>query len=139
MIKKKTKKKKNIPQPFEILKKDSVFIKPLIKLNSEFKLVRTQNGMLGLLISDLYASYSLVDLNMPNGSYTETVPGLTHFGEHMVSGGSENFPDIYPTYNHILGDMNGLEDNAYTGGTFQVYFMKVHYDYLFEEAIYLLQ
>ena len=129
--------KKNI-LPFEIIKNDSDFIKPPIKLNAEFKLVRTQNGMIGLLINDPYSSYSLVDLNMPNGSYTETVPGLAHFGEHMVSGGSEKFPDIVPVYNPIIGGVKGVEDNAYTGGTSQVYYMKVLYDFLFEETINLL-
>ena len=135
--KKEEEEKKN-SLPVEIIKNDSDFIKPPIKLNAEFKLVRTKNGMLGLLINDPYTTYSLVELNMPNGSYTETVPGLAHFGEHMVAGGSENFPNIVPVYNPIIGGVNGADDNAYTGGILQVYFMKVPYNFLFEETINLL-
>ena len=127
-----------IPLPVEILKNDSDFIKPQIKLNAEFKLVHTENGMTGLLINDPYTSYSHVNLNIPNGSYTETVPGLAHFGEHMVSGGSENYPNLVPVYNPVIGGVSRAVDNANTGGNLQVYFMTVPYNFLFEESIDLL-
>ena len=130
--------KKSSDESFEILKKDSDFIKPNIRLNAEFKLIKTKNGMIGILINDPYAEYSQVSLNIPNGSYTETVPGLAHFGEHMVSGGSEKYPDIYPVYNPIIGGLNKAIDNAFTGGTIQVYYMSVPYNFLFEKTIDLL-
>ena len=132
------KKNDNNNDKFEILKKDSDFIKPNIRLNAEFQLVKTKNGMIGLLINDPYAQYSQVTLSIPNGSYTETVPGLAHFGEHMVSGGSEKYPNIYPVYNPIIGGVKDSIDNAATGGTSQMYFMTVPYNYLFEKSIDLL-
>lgn len=132
------KKNDNNNDKFEILKKDSDFIKPNIRLNAEFQLVKTKNGMIGLLINDPYAQYSQVTLSIPNGSYTETVPGLAHFGEHMVSGGSEKYPNIYPVYNPIIGGVKDSIDNAATGGTFQMYYMTVPYNFLFEKSIDLL-
>ena len=129
---------KKIPLPVEILKNDSDFIKPQIKLSAEFKLVHTKNGMTGLLINDPYTTYSHVNLNIPNGSYTETVPGLAHFGEHMVSGGSENYPNLVPVYNPVIGGVYRSADNAYTSGELQGYYMTVPYNFLFEESIDLL-
>ena len=129
---------KKIPLPFEILKNDVDFIKPPIKLSAEFKLVSTENGMTGLLINDPYATYSQINLNIPNGSYTETVPGLAHFGEHMVSAGCEKFPNLVPVYNPVIGGLKGGVDNAYTGGIRQVYFLTVPFNFLFEEAINLM-
>ena len=125
-------------EAFTILKKDSDFIKPNIRLDAEFQLIKTKNGMIGLLINDPYADYSQVTLSIPNGSYTETVPGLAHFGEHMVSGGSKRYPNIYPVYNPIIGGVWKAIDNAATGGTMQMYYMAVPYDFLFEESIDLL-
>ena len=124
--------------PYKVLLKDSDFIKPKIKFDAEFQLVKTKTDMLGLLIDDEYLEYSLVYLYMPNGSYTETVPGLAHFGEHMVSGGSKKYPNIVPVYNPIIGGVDGGEDNAATGGTEQFYYMKVPYNFLFENVIDLL-
>ena len=129
---------KKIPLPVEILKNDSDFIKPQIKLSAEFKLVHTKNGMTGLLINDPYTTYSHVNLNIPNGSYTETVPGLAQFGEHMVSGGSENYPNLVPVYNPVIGGVYRSVDNAYTSGELQGYYMTVPYNFLFEESIDLL-
>ena len=129
---------KKIPLPVEILKNDSDFIKPQIKLSAEFKLVHTKNGMTGLLINDPYTTYSHVNLNIPNGSYTETVPGLAHFGEHMVSGGSENYPNLVPVYNPVIGGVYRSADNAYTSGELQGYYMTVPYNFLFKESIDLL-
>ena len=134
---KKEEEKKN-SLPVEIIKNDSDFIKPPIKLNAEFKLVRTQNGMTGLLINDPYTDFSVVELNVPNGSYTETVPGLAHFAEHMIGGGCENFPDIVPMYNPIIGGVLNAKEEAYTEGNIQKYFTTVPFGFLFEETINLL-
>ena len=124
--------------PFQILLNDTDFIKPKIKLNAEFQLVKTKTDMIGLLINDPFAEFSTVYLYMPNGSYTETVPGLAHFGEHMVSGGSEKYPNIVPVYNPIIGGVIGGIDNAETSGTFQSYYMQVPFNFLFENVIDLL-
>ena len=121
--------------PFKVIKNDADFIKPNISLNANFKLIKTKNGMTGLLINDPYAKYSLIDLHIPNGSFTETTPGLAHFGEHMVSGGSQNYPNIYPLYNPIIGGVLNKQDNAHTSGVEQVYYMGVPYNFLLEETI----
>jgi len=120
---------------FQILLNDSDFIKPKIKLNAEFQLVKTKTDMVGLLINDPFAEFSNVYLYMPNGSYTETVPGLAHFGEHMVLGGSEKYQNIVPIYNPIIGGVIGSDFNAATGGTCQFYYMQVPSNFLFENII----
>lgn len=130
--------KEPVVLPFQILKNDSDLIKPNIKFNCEFQLVKTKNGMVGLLLNYPYSDYSEVYLNMPNGSYTETVPGIAHFGEHMVLGGCEKYPNMVPVYNPIIGGLYKANMNAATFGQEQYYYMKVPYTYLFEQTIDLM-
>ena len=47
---------------FTILKYDKDFIKPKIKLNAEFELIKMQNGMKGILIHDPFTTYYHVHL-----------------------------------------------------------------------------
>ena len=123
------------PKSFQVLLKDKEFIKPNIKINSELELVKTKNGMTGLLISNPYSSYSFLGLTLGNGSYTDTVPGLAHFAEHMIFGGSEK----YKYYS--LNKMNSINDfagNAATGGTIMRYYVKSLNNFKFEKAVDIL-
>ena len=128
-------KKPNIPKSsnsFQILLKDKDFIKPNIKINSEFELVKTKNGMTGLLISNPYSSYSFLELTLGNGSYIDTVPGLAHFAEHMIFGGSEK----YKYYSILkMKSIKGFVGNAGTGGTEMMYYVKSLNNFKFEKAV----
>ena len=124
-----------ISKSFQVLLKDKDFIKPNYKVNSEFELVKTKNGMTGLLISDPYSNCSFIELTLGNGSYTDTVPGLAHFAEHMIFGGSEKYK-----YYSILKMMSikGFVANAGTGGTKMLYYVKALKNFKFEKAIDIL-
>ena len=123
------------PKSFQVLLKDKEFIKPNIKINSELELVKTKNGMTGLLISNPYSSYSFLGLTLGNGSYTDTVPGLAHFAEHMIFGGSEKYK--YYSLNK-MNSINGFAGNAATGGTIMRYYVKSLNNFKFEKAVDIL-
>jgi len=119
-----------------ILKNDSDFIKPEIKLNAEFQLVKTKNNMIGLLISDPYSQISHVLLELENGYLTDTINGLAHFNEHMIFGGSEKYAN-YSIERTIRG-LKGYNGGAYTATTYKVFFNTINYNYKFDEAIDIL-
>ena len=125
----------NSLKSFQVLLKDKDFIKPNYTVNSEFELVKTKNGMTGLLISDPYSNSSFLELTLGNGSYTDTIPGLAHFAEHMIFGGSEKYK-----YYSILKMMSikGFMGNAGTGGNFMMYFVKALKNFKFEKAMDIL-
>ena len=76
---------------FTILKYDKDFIKPKIKLNAEFELIKMKNGMKGLLIHDPYTTYYHVHFNSNNGSSIDSYPGLSHLYEHMALSCTKNY------------------------------------------------
>ena len=45
--------------------------------------------MTGLLVHDPYSQIFQLLFQVENGYLTDTVPGLAHFAEHMIFGGSE--------------------------------------------------
>ena len=120
-----------------IIKKDNQFQKPNVKLNAEFELVRMENGMTGMIISDPYASEFHIQFTMKYGSYIDTIPGISHFGEHMVLQNCEKYNYLYPILNEFLG-IKGSSANAGTGGTFQTYFIILPFNFLYEEAMDML-
>ena len=84
--KKDNKEQGNTPVPqnvLTVLLRDSEMKRPNIKLNSEFELVKLENGITGMLISDPYADKSHIQLSMKFGYFIDTVQGISHFGEHM--------------------------------------------------------
>ena len=127
--------KSKSPKSFQVLLKDKDFIKPNYTVNFELELVKTKNGMTGLLISDPYSNSSFIELSVGNGSYIETVPGLAHFAEHMIFGGSEKYK-----YYSILKMMSikGFMGNAGTSGAFMMYYVKALKNFKFEKAIDIL-
>ena len=120
---------------FKILKNDKDFIKPNIRNNAEFKLIKIKNGMTGLLIHDPYGIFSHINFNIPYGSFIDTVDGLSHLGEHLIFGGSEKYPNIYTLLNL---NYKGIETNAATGGLYQMYYTTILYNYKFEKILDIL-
>ena len=128
-------KSSELSKSFQILLKDKDFIKPNFKINSELELVKTKNGMTGLLISNPYSNYSFLELTLGNGSYIDTVPGLAHFAEHLIFGGSERYK-YYSILN--MKSIKGFGGNAATGGAKMIYYVKTLNGFKFEKAIDIL-
>ena len=120
-----------------VIKKDDDLVKPYCKLNAEFELVEIGNGMNGLLISDPSSLTSHIQIHMKYGAFIDTTPGISHFGEHMIFQGSENYEPIYPIVDELSG-MKGSIINAYTGGYYQAYFITLNYNFQFEKALDLI-
>ena len=120
-----------------IIKSNYDIERPNVKLNAELELVKMKNGMTGLLINDCTATKSQIEISFNYGAYIDTVSGISHFGEHMLLQGSENYSPPYPIFNYFLGILS-LDLNALTAGNFQSYYIKVPNDYQFERAIDLL-
>ena len=119
---------------FDILKSDKDFIKPNIKLNAEFELIKMKNGMVGLLIYDPYATFSQIHFQVEAGSFIDTISGISHLAEHMVYQGSENYPYSFPNLRKI-GGIQLSWWGAITGQTDQKYFYKIPYNFKFDEAL----
>ena len=120
-----------------VLKKDNQFKKPNVKLNAEFELVKMENGMTGMLISDPYASKFHIQFTMKYGSYIDTVSGISHFGEHMVLQSCEKYNYLYPLFNRLFGIKDASLD-AMTSGNIQTYFIYLPFNFLYEEAMDML-
>ena len=124
-------------EPLKILLKDEDFIKPNIKMNSKFELVKMENGMTGLLISDPFGIKSHLRMSIFYGGYIDTVQSIFHFDEHMVLQGSEKYGPIFPFFNKFMGIKN-LELNAATTGNLQTYYITLPYNFEYEKAIDML-
>ena len=116
-----------------VLKSDNEFIKPNITLNAEFELIEMKNGMKGLLIRDPYAEVFHAQFEVENGQLMDTVPGLAHFDEHMIFGGSEK----YTNYSFIrnLGGTQRLVINGITDQLTQTYYFSVLYNFNYQKAV----
>ena len=135
--KKDNKEQGNTPVPqnvLTVLLRDSEMKRPNIRLNSEFELVKLENGITGMLISDPFANKSHIQLSMKFGYFIDTVQGISHFGEHMVLQGSEKYGPIYPLFRKFEGVLNE-ELNAMTSGFFQVYYITVPFNFLYQDAL----
>ena len=117
-----------------VLKNDTEFSKPNIKMNAEFELVQMANNMTGLLISDPYATDYNLQIMMNYGSIIDTVPGISHFGEHMNTQGSEKYNDVIdPIFHYFLG-IQGFDSNEFTDLNFQSYHLSMPFNYLMDKA-----
>ena len=125
-------------ETLNILIKDDEFQKPNVKLNAEFELVKMGNGMTGMIISDPYASQFHIQFTMKYGSYIDTIPGISHFGEHMTLQSSEKYNYLYPVLTEFA-DIRGSSVDAATGGTLQTYFIILPFNFLYEEAMDMLK
>ena len=119
------------------MKKDSEFERPNNRLNAEFELVKMGNGMTGLIISDPYASKFHIQFSMNHGYFIDTVQGISHFGEHMVFQGSQNYDSLYPFFNAFFG-IKDCDLNAFTSGSFQSYYVSLPFNFEYEKAMDML-
>ena len=122
---------------FTILKHDKDFIKPKIKLNAEFELIKMKNGMKGLLIHDPYTTYYHVHFNLNNGSSIDSFPGLTHLYEHMACSCSKNYNESYHILRHF-GGINGYSGGATSGYSHQEYFYTMPFNFKFEKGLRMI-
>ena len=118
------------------LKYDNEFIKPNIKMNLEFELVKLKNNMTGLIINDPYSLSMFVQFEVQNGRLTDTIGGLAHLAEHMIFSGSEKYK-YYP-FRRIMGGFKNFESNSYTGDLNQAYFISIMNNYKYQKAIDIL-
>ena len=119
-------------KPFQILKTDKDFNKPMIKLNAEFELIKMKNGMIGLLINDLCSTFSHIHFETQIGYFTDSISSLSHLAEHMLFHGSENYKMAFP-FLKILGGMKLYSAGTMTSQTDQEYFYTIPYNLKFEE------
>ena len=128
---------KPITPKITVLKTDKDFIKPNINFNAEFQLVKSSNGMIGLLVSDQYAQVSNIFFRTENGYLMDSTDGISLLANFMVFfGGSEEF-DHYSNIKKFKG-LNKYFEKLYTDRANQGYFYKFNYNYKFEESIKLL-
>ena len=123
-------------EPLTILKKDNQFKKMNIKLNAEFELVKMENGMTGMLITDSYASQFHIQFTIKYGNYIDTVAGLSHFGEHMVLQNCQKYNFLFPYFKFW-----GIKDsvvNAATGSNYQFYYIYLPFNLVYEDAMDVL-
>ena len=123
--------------PIKVLKTDTKFSKPNIAYDAEFQLIKTSNGMTGLLVSDPYAKVSKVWFRVENGYLMDTVDGLSLLANFMIFYGSN---EQFPSYTNIkrFKGLKGFVESLYTDRAQQAYFYETENNYKFEESIKLL-
>lgn len=87
------------------------------------KVIKLENGMNILLISDVRTQKSTASLNVSVGSYFDTTEGLTHFLEHMLFLGTEKFPEpgaFVKFINTYQGSFNGYTSTENTNYYFDI-------------------
>ena len=121
-----------------ILKKNSEIKRPNIKLDAEMEFVKMENNMTGIIISDPFASKFHIQFTMNYGAYIDSIPGISHFSEHMVLQSSQKYNNsLYPFTNSFGGIINS-EINAMTYGCFQSFYVYLQYNIIFEKAMDLM-
>ena len=109
-----------VKKHFTVLKTDKDIKKPNIKLNAEFQLVKSNNGMIGLLVNDPYAQNANILFRLENGYLMDSLDGISHFDEHLLLlGGSEKFGNY--TSERKLTGIKDLQSSAYTDRAIQAY------------------
>jgi secreted Zn-dependent insulinase-like peptidase len=112
------------PSPAQILISESDFIKPLSDQRS-YRVVRLENNLDAVLISDPKASKSSASLSVGVGSFMDKkeVQGLAHFCEHMLFLGSKSYPKV-GEFDDWLVSNSGMS-NAFTEAERTTYFFEV--------------
>lgn len=96
----------------------------------EYTAIQLNNNLRVLLISDPTTDLSAAAMDVSVGSFSDTVPGLAHFCEHMLFYGSKKYPKE-DEYSEFLTQHGGY-DNAYTSTENTNYFFRVNSDSLHE-------
>ncbi|KIP05202.1 hypothetical protein PHLGIDRAFT_129039 [Phlebiopsis gigantea 11061_1 CR5-6] len=97
----------------------------------EYRLVRLNNGILGVLVHDESTDKAAASLHVATGHLQDPddVPGLAHFCEHMImkAGSSSGITrDLSPILPRMIGHLNGGVKNGVTGPALQDYFFSVN-------------
>lgn len=112
------------PSPAQILITESEFIKPLSDQRS-YRVIRLENNLDAVLISDPKASKSSASISVGVGSFMDKkeVQGLAHFCEHMLFLGSKSYPKV-GEFDDWLVSNSGMS-NAFTEAERTTYFFEV--------------
>jgi len=96
----------------------------------EYKILKLDNGLTALLISDAKTDKSAAALDVNVGAFSdyEHLPGLAHFCEHLLFMGTEKYPSENE-YSSYLSNHGG-HSNAYTAAEDTNYYFEVHHQYL---------
>ena len=80
----------------------------------KYKIIKLENEIEILLISNDRANMAYAAVSVGVGSLSDpiSVPGISHFCEHMVLLGSKKYPQDY-AFNKLIDENNGWF-NAYT-------------------------
>ena len=117
-----------------VLKHDKEFIKPAIKMNLEFELVKLENNMTGLIINDPNSITMHAQFHVDNGHFTDTIGGIAHLAEHMLFAGSQKYKKLYP-YDRTFASTKNFILNGLTGGELQAYFVSIYNNYKYQKTI----
>ena len=82
------------------------------------------NKMIGLIISDPFASKFHIQFTMKYGDYIDTIPGISNLGKHMILQSCEKYNYLYPFYNSFNLIKDSLLDSE-TDGTHQSYYISL--------------
>ena len=120
-----------------VIKNNTELKRPNVNLDAEMELVKMENGMTGLIISDPYASKFRIQFTMNYGGYIDTISGISHLGELMVLQSSNKYNTLYPLSN-AFGGIKNSELNAETLGTSQSYYIDLPFNLEYEKAMDML-
>ena len=114
-----------------VIKNNTELKRPNVNLDAEMELVKMENGMTGLIISDPYASKFRIQFTMNYGGYIDTISGISHLGQLMVLQSSNKYNTLYPLSN-AFGGIKNSELNAETLGTSQSYYIDLPFNLEYE-------
>lgn len=94
----------------------------------QYQLIKLENGMTVLLVSDQEAPNSLAALALPVGSLEDpdNQLGLAHYLEHMIFMGSKRYPQSDSLSQYLK--MHGGSDNASTASYRTAYYLEVGHE-----------
>ena len=104
---------KEEPEILTVIKSNAELVRPNVRLNAEMELVKMGNNMTGIIISDPYASLFYLNFKINYGCFIDTIPGITHLGEHMSFQSNEKYNYLYPLFNSFFE----IKDSWFAGGT----------------------
>jgi len=99
--------------------------------DKEYKILKLQNGLETMLISDKNTKLSYVSMVINAGSIYETdTLGLAHFLEHMLFHGNKKYPESKKYFEFI--NSHGGKTNAFTMSTKTCYYFSIDNEYINE-------
>lgn len=87
-----------------------------------------ENKIKMILISDPNINFSSCSVAVGAGYLQDEYPGTAHFLEHLLFMGSEKYPEQNDYHSYI--QINGGQDNAFTGDTITCYYLALETSFL---------